>query len=62
MALRANVATTFEVDKVIQPIYTGGDVDIDHKGQFLVTCLGEDVLLTDVNSGHTLARVEGVSD
>lgn len=61
MALRASVTTTFEVDKVIQPIYTGGDVDIDRKGQILVTCLGEDAVLTDVNSGQTLARVEGVS-
>lgn len=61
MALRANATTTFEVDKVIQPIYTGGDVDIDRKGQILVTCLGEDAVLTDVNNGQTLARAEGVS-
>ena len=61
MALRPNITTTFEVDKVIQPIYTGGDVDLDHKGEILVTCIGEDALLTDLNSGQTLARIEGVS-
>lgn len=61
MALRPNVTTTFDVDKVIQPIYTGGDVDLDHEGQILVTCLGEGALLTDLSSGQTLARIEGVS-
>ncbi|MCJ1251173.1 U3 small nucleolar RNA-associated protein 13 [Trapelia coarctata] len=59
MALRPNVTTTFEVDKVIQPIYTGGDVDIDYEGQILVACIGEDALLTDLSSGQTLARIEG---
>ena len=61
MASRAGVVTTFEPSKTIQPIYTGGDVAIDQEGQILVTCLGEDALLTDLSTGELLARVEGVS-
>ena len=53
--------TTYEVAKVIQPIYTGGDVELSNDGQILATCLGEDALLTNLNNGQTLARIEGVS-
>ena len=60
MASRPNVVTTFEPEKVIQPIYTGGDVALDREGKILVTCLGEDAVLTDLSSGQLLARVEGV--
>ena len=60
MASRVNVTTTFAPGHVIQPIYTGGDVALEAEGQILVTCLGEDTLLTDLNSGKLLARLEGV--
>ena len=60
MASRAKVKTTFTPGHVIQPIYTGGDVALEAGGQILVTCLGEDALLTDLNSGKLLARLEGV--
>ena len=60
MASRSNVVTTFEPERVIQPIYTGGDVALDQEGKILVTCLGEDAVLTDLSSGQLLARVEGV--
>lgn len=60
MASRANVTTTFAPGHIIQPIYTGGDVALEAEGQILVTCLGEDALLTDLNSGKLLARLEGV--
>lgn len=53
--------TTFEPEKTIQPIYTGGDVALDRQGRILVTCLGEDALVTDLNTGKLLARIEGVS-
>ena len=55
------MTTTYEVDKVIQPIFTGGDVDLSNEGQVLATCLGEDALLTNLDSGQTLTRIEGVS-
>lgn len=53
-------AVTYEVEKVIQPIYTGGDVALDSDGHILATCLGEDALLTNLKTGELLARVEGV--
>ena len=60
MSSKVASTITFEPRDVIQPIYTGGDVALDSDGRILVTCLAEDALLTDVNSGLLLARVEGV--
>ncbi|MCJ1350436.1 MAG: U3 small nucleolar RNA-associated protein 13 [Icmadophila ericetorum] len=59
MSSKVATVITFEPQDVIQPIYTGGDVALDSEGRILVTCLGEDALLTDVNSGQLLTRVEG---
>lgn len=61
MASRNTMLTTFEPDRIIQPIYTGGDVALDGEARILATCLGEEALLTDLESGRTLARLEGVS-
>ena len=61
MALRAEVKTTFEPSRVIQPIYTGGSVALSEDGQILATCLGEEALLTNLHTGQHLARIEGVS-
>ena len=60
MAPLPGAKTTFEPAKSIQPIYTGGGVAVDQSGRILASCLGEDVLLTDLNSGEQLARIEGV--
>ncbi|KAG7002131.1 hypothetical protein G7Y79_00028g061520 [Physcia stellaris] len=51
--------TTFEPERTIQPIYTGGDVALDDTGRILATCLGEDVAITDLDTGRLLARIEG---
>ncbi|KAL8914606.1 MAG: hypothetical protein Q9171_000787 [Xanthocarpia ochracea] len=59
MALRNNALTTFEPERIIQPIYTGGDVALDREGRILATCLGEEAVLTDLDSGRALARLEG---
>ncbi|KAL8692974.1 MAG: hypothetical protein Q9224_003851, partial [Gallowayella concinna] len=59
MGSRTNVITTFEPERVIQPIYTGGDVALDSEGRILVTCLGEEAVLTDLKTGRALARLEG---
>lgn len=61
MAYKADTKTTFEPSRVIQPIYTGGGVALSEDGRVLATCLGEEVLLTDLSTGESLARVEGVS-
>lgn len=60
MASRNTLLTTFEPDRIIQPIYTGGDVALDGEARLLATCLGEEALLTDLESGRTLTRLEGV--
>ncbi|KAL5349941.1 U3 small nucleolar RNA-associated protein 13 [Pseudogymnoascus australis] len=59
MATKAAYQTTFEAEQVIQPIYTGGSVALDHTGRLLATTLGEDALITDLNTGKQLARIEG---
>ncbi|KAI7015795.1 small nucleolar ribonucleoprotein-like protein complex subunit [Hortaea werneckii] len=59
MAYKADVKTTFEPRHVIQPIYTGGSVALSQDGRVLASSLGEEVLLTDLNNGEHLARIEG---
>jgi U3 small nucleolar RNA-associated protein 13 len=61
MAYKAEFRTTFEPSRVIQPIYTGGSVSLSQDGQILASCLGEEALLTNLNTGAHLARIEGVS-
>lgn len=61
MAYKADFKTTFEASRVIQPIYTGGSVALSQNGRILASTLGEEALLTDLNTGAHLARVEGVS-
>lgn len=60
MAAKAPYQTTFDPERTIQPIYTGGSVALDTTGRILATTLGEDALLTDLNTGRQLARIEGV--
>ena len=60
MANKAPYKTTFEPEHTIQPIYTGGSVALDQSGRILATTLGEDALLTDLNTGKQLAKIEGV--
>ena len=62
MPPRSMVNVTFEPQNVIQPIYTGGDVALDADGRVLATCLGEEAVLTDLSSGESLARIEGVCE
>jgi U3 small nucleolar RNA-associated protein 13 len=60
MAQRPRIKTTFEPIKVIQPIYTRGNVALDQDGRILASCLDEDVMLSDLRTGEELARIEGV--
>lgn len=62
MSYRKHLTTTYEPERTIQPIYTGGDVALDKDGQLLATCLGEEALLTDLVSGELLARIDGVRE
>ena len=60
MSLRTKLTTTYDPERTIQPIYTGGDVALDREGRILATCLGEEALLTDLGTGELLACIEGV--
>ncbi|KAK2882725.1 hypothetical protein FQN49_000037, partial [Arthroderma sp. PD_2] len=53
------VKTTFEPHKTIQPIYTGGSVSLDASGRLLATCIGEEALVIDLETGERLAQIEG---
>jgi U3 small nucleolar RNA-associated protein 13 len=59
MATKSPYQTTFEAERVIQPIFTGGSVALDQSARILATTLAEDALLTDLNTGKELARIEG---
>ncbi|BEI94806.1 uncharacterized protein CcaverHIS019_0703870 [Cutaneotrichosporon cavernicola] len=43
----------------IRPLYTGGPVALTRDGQWLITTMGEEVLVTEVSSGRGVARVKG---
>lgn len=59
MATKVAIKTTFEAAKTIEPIYTGGDVSVDGSGRLLAACVEEDVLLVNIETGVSVARIEG---
>ncbi|KAB8337113.1 hypothetical protein FH972_021417 [Carpinus fangiana] len=60
MAPTSGLKTTYEVENVIEPIYSGGAVSLNATdGLILATTLGEEAVLTDLASGKRLAKVEG---
>ncbi|KKK17663.1 hypothetical protein AOCH_002487 [Aspergillus ochraceoroseus] len=56
---KAVVKTTFEASRTLRPIYTGGSTALDASGRLLVTCVGEDALIVDLETGDQLASLEG---
>ncbi|KAM7217455.1 WD40-repeat-containing domain protein [Rhypophila decipiens] len=59
MANRQTPTTTFEVNNVIQPIYTGGSVGLDNGARILASTMGEEAVLTELTTGKHLATIEG---
>ncbi|KAL2144128.1 hypothetical protein VTI28DRAFT_9582 [Corynascus sepedonium] len=59
MATKQAIKTTFEVDNVIQPIFTGGSVALENGARILASTLGEAAILTELNTGKRLAEIEG---
>lgn len=45
----------------IRPIYTGGPVLLTKDGRWLISTMGEEVMVTEVTTGLAVARVRGVS-
>lgn len=60
MTTKLPFKTTFEPERVIQPIFTGGSVALDNGARILATTLGEDAVLTDLVTGRQYAKIEGV--
>lgn len=60
MATKQPLKTTFDVEHVIRPIFTGGSVGIDNAAQILATTIAEDVVLTNPANGKHLGQIEGV--
>ncbi|SPN97618.1 related to UTP13 - U3 snoRNP protein [Cephalotrichum gorgonifer] len=59
MATKQPLTTTFDVGKVIAPIFTGGSIAIDNNVSILATTLGENVVLTDPATGRNITKIEG---
>jgi U3 small nucleolar RNA-associated protein 13 len=57
---KAIVKTTFEASRTLRPIYTGGSTSLDASGRILLTCVGEDALIVNLETGDQLASLEGV--
>lgn len=51
---------SFKKARVVAPLYTGGPVAITLDGERLVTCVGEEAILTDVQQGTEICRFAGV--
>lgn len=45
----------------IRPIYTGGPVLLTKDGQWIITTMGEEALVTEVQTGLAIARIRGAS-
>lgn len=51
----------FEKEREIKPLHTGGPVTVDSDGQKIFTCVGEEVVLTDLGKGKEICRFAAVS-
>lgn len=60
MASKTSYQTTFKPENVIQPLNTGRSIALDSSGRILATTLGDDALLTDLETGKQLGKIEGV--
>ncbi|KAI1782694.1 WD40 repeat-like protein [Ganoderma leucocontextum] len=58
-ALRPKLRTAFKKGRVIAPLHTAGPVAVTPDGTRLVSCVGEDALLTDVKAGVEICRFAG---
>ena len=58
--IRYIILFSFKNARTIAPLYTGGPVSITQNGLWLVTCVGEQALLTDLQRGAEICRFAGV--
>ncbi|KAH9858322.1 WD40 repeat-like protein [Lenzites betulinus] len=56
---RPKLKTAFKKARVVAPLHTAGPVAVTPDGSRLVTCVGEEALLTDVKAGVEICRFAG---
>ncbi|TFY64923.1 hypothetical protein EVJ58_g2288, partial [Rhodofomes roseus] len=56
---RPKLKTTFKKARVIAPLHTEGPIAISQDGTRLFTCVGEEVLMTDIKEGREICRFSG---
>ncbi|TFK30941.1 U3 small nucleolar RNA-associated protein [Coprinopsis marcescibilis] len=56
---RPKLKKAFKKARVIAPLYTSGPVALTSDGKLLATCVGEEVVLTDISTGGELCRFAG---
>ncbi|EAU92527.1 U3 small nucleolar RNA-associated protein [Coprinopsis cinerea okayama7 len=56
---RPKLKKAFKKARTIAPLYTSGPVASTSDGERLATCVGEEIVLTDVKSGEELCRFAG---
>ncbi|KAH8099818.1 WD40 repeat-like protein [Cristinia sonorae] len=59
---KQRLKTVFKKARVVAPLYTGGPVAVTQDGTRLVTCVGEEAILTDVEKGIEICRFSGDSE
>ncbi|KAF8971741.1 U3 small nucleolar RNA-associated protein [Flammula alnicola] len=58
-AVRPKLKTSFKKARTIAPLYTSGAVAITSDGTRLVSCVAEDILLTNIENGLEICRFVG---
>ncbi|KAF9124187.1 U3 small nucleolar RNA-associated protein 13 [Mortierella sp. 14UC] len=56
---KIHLKTSFKSTQTIESIYTGGKVCISQDEQFLITTVGEDIDVIEINTGKKLWRLKG---
>ncbi|KAG5438598.1 hypothetical protein PCANB_002704 [Pneumocystis canis] len=58
----AVLKTSFIVEKSIEPVYTGGSVSLSSDGYTFASLLGEDVKITNIDTGKKICLINGDSE
>ncbi|EIW86957.1 U3 small nucleolar RNA-associated protein [Coniophora puteana RWD-64-598 SS2] len=59
VSARPKLKTSYQKRHVIAPLHTSGAAAVLSDGARIITCVGEEALLTDVRSGTEICRFEG---
>ncbi|KAI0244513.1 U3 small nucleolar RNA-associated protein 13 [Massospora cicadina] len=60
--MSSNLKQSFKLEKTIESVYTGGKVCVSRDLSKIFTTLGEDILVSDYQSGRKLAELKGGAD